>query len=230
MLTLAVDTSTQSGSVALLNSDSVLAECLINVGINHSETLLPAIEKILSVAGTEIAEVDLFALTVGPGSFTGLRVGASTVKGLALVADKPVVGVSSLDALALNVANSTILICPMLDARKKEVYTALYRPDRRGIPEKIVGEMVVDPETFLKDIDEEIIFLGDGARNYCELIKEILTDRSNFALSHLQYIKASAVGLLGMNKFIEGDILDIMTFTPQYLRLSEAEMRRVADK
>lgn len=230
MLTLAVDTSTQSGSVALLNSDSVLAECLINVGINHSETLLPAIEKILSVAGTEIAEVDLFALTVGPGSFTGLRVGASTVKGLALVADKPVVGVSSLDALALNVANSTILICPMLDARKKEVYTALYRPDRRGIPEKIVGEMVVDPETFLKDINEEVIFLGDGAINYCELIKEILTDRSYFALSHLQYIKASAVGLLGMNEFIEGDILDIMTFTPQYFRLSEAEMRRVADK
>ena len=230
MLTLAVDTSTQSVSVALLNSDSVLAECLINVGINHSETLLPAIERILSVTGTEIAEVDLFALTVGPGSFTGLRVGASTVKGLALAADKPVVGVSSMDALALNVANSTIAICPMLDARKKEVYTALYRPDRRGMPEKIVGEMVVEPETFLKGIDEEVIFLGDGARNYRGLIREILPDRSYFALSHLQHIKASAVGLLGMNKFIEGDILDIMTFTPQYLRLSEAEMKRIADK
>ncbi len=230
MLTLAVDTSTQSVSVALLNSDSVLAECLINVGINHSETLLPAIERILSVAGTEIAEVDLFALTVGPGSFTGLRVGAATIKGLALAADKPVVGVSSIDALALNVANSTITICPMLDARKKEVYTALYRPDGRGIPEKIVREMVVDPETFLKGIDEEAIFLGDGARNYSELIKGILPDRSYFALPHLQYIKASAVGLLGINKFIEGDILDIMTFTPQYLRLSEAEMKRVADK
>ncbi len=230
MLTLAIDTSTQSGSVALLNSDSVLGECLINVGINHSETLLPAIERILSVAGTEIAEVDLFALTVGPGSFTGLRVGASTVKGLALAANKPVVGVSSIDALALNVANSTITICPMLDARKKEVYTALYRPDRRGMPEKIVEEVVVDPETFLKGIDEEVIFLGNGARNYRGLIKEILPDRSYFALSHLQYIKASAVGLLGMNKFIGGDILDIMTFTPQYLRLSEAEMKRVADK
>ncbi|MDO9529460.1 MAG: tRNA (adenosine(37)-N6)-threonylcarbamoyltransferase complex dimerization subunit type 1 TsaB [Syntrophales bacterium] len=230
MLTLAVDTSTQSGSVALLNSDSVLAECLINVGINHSETLLPAIERILSVAGTEIAEVDLFALTVGPGSFTGLRVGVSTVKGLALAADKPVVGVSSIDALALNVANSTITICPMLDARKKEVYTALYRSRRRGMPEKIVGEMIVDPETFLKGIDEEVIFLGDGAINYCGLIKEILPDKSYFALSHLQYIKASTVGLLGMNKFIEGDVLDIMTFIPQYLRLSEAEMKRVAGK
>lgn len=230
MLILAVDTSTQSGSVALLDNDSVLVEYLINVGVNHSETLLPAIERILSVTGTEMAKVDLLVLTVGPGSFTGLRVGASTVKGLALAADKPVVGVSSMDALALNVANSAITICPMLDARKKEVYTALYRSDRSGMPKKIVGEMVVDPETFLKGIDYEVIFLGDGAINYCRLIKEILPDRSYFALPHLQYIKASAVGLLGINKFIEGDILDIMTFTPQYLRLSEAEIKRVADK
>jgi tRNA threonylcarbamoyladenosine biosynthesis protein TsaB len=230
MLILAVDTSTQSGSVALLKGDSVLAECLINVGINHSKTLLPAIERILSLGVAKIAEVDLFALTIGPGSFTGLRVGASTVKGLALGADKPVVGVSSMDALALNVANSTITICPMLDARKKEVYTALYRPDRGGIPEKIVEETVVDPETFLKGIDEDVIFLGDGARNYSGLIKEILPGRSYFALPQHQYIKASAVGLLGMNKFIEGDILDIMTFTPQYLRLSEAETKRGAGK
>ncbi len=212
-----------------MDSDSVLGEYLINMGINHSETLLPSIEKILSVTGTEIADVDLFALTVGPGSFTGLRVGASTVKGLALAADKPVVGVSSMDALALNVANSTITICPMLDARKKEVYTALYEPDRRGLPKKIAGEMVIDPEKFLKGIDAEVIFLGDGAISYCGLIKEILPDRSYFALPNLQYIKASAVGLLGMNKFIEGDILDIMTFTPQYLRLSEAETKRVAE-
>ena len=104
MLTLAIDTSTKTGSVALLDSSSVLAECLINVGMNPSETLLPVIERILSVAGVEIVGVDLLALTVGPGSFTGLRIGASTVKGLALAADKPVVGVSAMDALALNVA------------------------------------------------------------------------------------------------------------------------------
>ena len=225
MLTLAIDTSTKTGSVALLDSDSVLAECLINVGMNHSETLLPAIERILSVAGVEIVGVDLLALTVGPGSFTGLRIGASTVKGLALAADKPVVGVSAMDALALNVANSTITICPMLDAGKKEVYTALYMPGRRGIPEKIGREMVVDPEEFLKGIDEEVIFLGDGARNYFKLIKKILPDKSYFVLPHLQYIKASAVGFLGMNKFSEGETLDLMTFTPQYLRLSEAEVK-----
>lgn len=228
MLTLAIDTSTKTGSVALLRNDSILAECLINLGINHSETLLPTIKTILSVAGVETEEVALFAFTAGPGSFTGLRIGASTVKGLALATGKPVVGVSTMDALALNVANSTITICPMLDARKKEVYTALYRPSRDNLPEKIGRDRVVDPEEFLKGLNGDVIFLGDGVRNYVGLIKKILHGRSHFAPPHLQHVKASAVGLIGMKKFSKGDILDLIAFVPQYLRLSEAEMKNVA--
>lgn len=229
MLTLAIDTSTKTGSVALLKSASILAECFTNAGINHSETLLPTIETVLSVGGVEIGEVDLFALTTGPGSFTGLRIGASTVKGLALATGKPVVGVSTMDALALNVADSTITICPMLDARKREVYTARYRPVKNGMPEKLESEKVVDAEEFLKSLNEDVIFLGDGAKNYVGLIREILPDRSCFASPHLQYVKASAVGLIGMKKFSDGDILELMTFTPQYLRLSEAEVKKVAE-
>jgi tRNA threonylcarbamoyladenosine biosynthesis protein TsaB len=181
------------------------------------------VEKILSIAGVKIVEIDLFAFTVGPGSFTGLRICAGTVKGFVLATGKPVVGVSAMDALALNVANSTITICPMLNAGKKEIYTALYRPSRSGMPEKIRGERVVNPEEFLNGLDEEVIFLGDGVRKYAGLIGEILPDKSFFASHHLQYIKASAVGFIGVKKFNEGDTLDLITFAPQYLRLSEAE-------
>jgi len=226
MLTLAIDTSTKTGSVALLEYDCILAECLINVSINHSETLLPTIENVLSIAGVKIVEIDLFAFTAGPGSSTGLRISASTVKGLALATSKPVVSVSTMDALASNVANSTITICPMLDARKKEVYTALYRSSRSGILEKIDREKVVSPEKFLKSIKEDVIFLGDGARNHVRLIGEILPDKSYFAPSHLQYVRASAVGFIGTKKFNDGDTLDLATFTPQYLRVSEAESKR----
>ena len=226
MLTLAIDTSTKTASVALLRYDSILAECLINVSINHSVTLLPMIENILSTACVKIGEVDLFALTVGPGSFTGLRISAGAVKGLALATGKPVVGVCTVDALALNLADSAIIICPMLDAGRREVYTALYRPRRSGIPEKITGERVVGPEEFLKEVDEDVIFLGDGSTKYAKLIREILPDKSYFASPQLQYVRAFAVGLLGMKKFRKGDTLDLITLTPQYLRLSEAEIKR----
>lgn len=226
MLTFAIDTSAKTGCAALLKNDSILVECLVNVGINHSVTLLPMIENILSSAGIKIGEVDLFALTVGPGSFTGLRISAATIKGLALATGRPVVGVCTLDALALNLSGSTISICPMLDAGRKEVYTALYRPSSSGILKKIIKEKVISPEEFLKEINEDVIFLGDGSAKYDKLIMEILSGKAYFAYPRIQYVKASAVGLLGIKKFSEGDTLDLMTFTPQYLRLSDAEMKK----
>ena len=133
---LAMDTSQKTVSVALLADETILVDTFINRGINHSAVLLPAIEKACQMAGLTVDGVDLFALTIGPGSFTGLRIGASTVKGLALATGKPVVGISTLEALAQNGKSSTRLICPLLDAQKNQVYTAYYRVNADGWVER----------------------------------------------------------------------------------------------
>ncbi|MCK4534579.1 MAG: tRNA (adenosine(37)-N6)-threonylcarbamoyltransferase complex dimerization subunit type 1 TsaB [Syntrophobacterales bacterium] len=225
MITLAIDTSAGTTSVALLEDDSILAEFFMNSGRNHAETLLPVIEKLVASVGIKAGQVDLFAFTAGPGSFTGLRVGASTVKGLAFVLRKPVVGVCTLDALVLNVPDlylKDINVCPMLDAGRGEVYTALYAPSETGIYEKTLMECVVCPDEFLGSTDGEVIFLGDGAEKYRDTIGDVLPGRSFFMPPYLNHVKAYAVGLLGRKKFYDGDISDIMTVTPDYLRASYA--------
>ncbi len=237
MITLAIDTSSGTTSVALLEDDSILAELFMNSGRNHAETLLPAIEKLVASVGIKAEQkipfsgkvpfsgIDLFAFTVGPGSFTGLRVGASTVKGLAFVLRKPVIAVCTLDALVLNVPDlnlKDINICPMLDAGRKEVYAALYAPSETGIYQKTLTECVVCPEEFLGSMHGEVIFLGSGAEKYRGAIKEALPGRSFFMPPYLNHVKAYAVGLLGLKKFYDGDISDIMTVAPDYIRASYA--------
>jgi len=231
MFTLAIDTSTKTASIALLDDDTVLSEVLINLNLHHSVTLLPAIENLTKMAGITPARVDLLACTIGPGSFTGLRIGASTVKGLALATGSQVVGVSTLEALSLNILPSSMIICPMLDAGKKRVWTALYREGQEGIPEKIGKEVVTYIDKFLMDLDreKEIIFLGEGAVKYRSLIREVLPEGSFIASDHHQFISAAAVGMLGRRKFNDGDSLNFITFTPLYLRLSEAQGETVTE-
>jgi tRNA threonylcarbamoyladenosine biosynthesis protein TsaB len=225
MLILAIDTSTRTASISLLKNDEILSEIFINLGVNHSIVLLPALYDLCRLSCIEPSSIDLFVCTIGPGSFTGLRVGASTVKGLALAAGKPVVGVSTLDALAFNLIGSNMLICPILDAKKNQVYTALYRTGHDNVLEKTGNEKVTDIEEFLQSIGEETIFVGDGAIKYAGLIRGILRGRSYFASACNHYVRAAAVGLLGKIKYFEGDVLDLITFTPMYLRPSEAEMK-----
>jgi len=225
MLILAIDTSTRTASVSLLKNDDILSEIFINLGVNHSIALLPALYDLCTLSCVKPSSVDLFVCTIGPGSFTGLRIGASTVKGLALAAGKPVVGVSTLDALAYNLIGSKMLICPILDAKKTEVYTALYRTGDDNVLEKTGSERVTDIEEFLRSIDEETIFVGDGAIKYARLIDGIMPGRSHFASPCNQYVKAAAVGILGKKKYSGEDVLDLITFTPIYLRPSEAEMK-----
>ncbi|MGZ3596369.1 MAG: tRNA (adenosine(37)-N6)-threonylcarbamoyltransferase complex dimerization subunit type 1 TsaB [Syntrophales bacterium] len=226
MLTLAIDTSTKSASIALLRDSDILSESFFNLDVNHSLVLLPALEHLLRLSSIQAGEIDLFACTMGPGSFTGLRVGASTIKGLALATGKPIAGVSTLEALAFNIVSPEISICPMLDAKKDQVYTALYRTDRNYSLERIEGERVTDVRRFLQCIDEDVIFVGDGAAKYAGLISEMLPGKSYFASVCHQHVRAAVVGLLGKKKYSEGDILDSLTFAPAYLRASEAEMKR----
>jgi tRNA threonylcarbamoyladenosine biosynthesis protein TsaB len=225
MITLAIDTATKTAGVALLRDETILVEYFFNLPVNHSETILPAVHQGLSLAGIGIDGVDLFALTVGPGSFTGLRIGSSTVKGLALATGKPVVGVSTLEALAYNAIEYTGVICPMLDARKGEIYAALYRANGDGLFDVVMEEKAATPGEFLHRIDGEALFLGDGLTEHAEQIREKLSGRARFAPSNRQAVRASSVALIGRIKLSRGERLDVVTFVPRYLRRSEAEVR-----
>jgi tRNA threonylcarbamoyladenosine biosynthesis protein TsaB len=225
MITLAIDTATRTAGVALLHDETVLVEYFFNVSVNHSETVLSAVHQGLALAGIGIDGVDLFALTVGPGSFTGLRIGASTVKGLALTTGKPVVGVSTLEALAYNAIECQALICPMLDARKGEVYAALYRANREGLFDVVLEEEVTTPGQFLDRIEGEPLFLGDGFIEHAERIRDRFQGRARFAPPNRQWVRASSAALIGMKRYGKGDRLDVATFVPRYLRRSEAEIR-----
>ncbi len=222
---LALDTSSKTVGVALLQDRDVLVETFFNLGINASLLLMPAIEKVLRDAELSVEGIDLWACTLGPGSFTGLRIGISTVKGLALATGRPVVGVSTLKALAFNGIQADRLLCPMMDAQRGQVYTALYRPEPDFCLQRIGEERLVGLDAFLPTIDEKVLFLGDGAITYRERIQEMLPGRSSFAAPHLHAVRASAVGLLGMGQYERGEVLDLLTFAPQYLRLSEAEVK-----
>ena len=230
MLTLAMDTAAGTVGLALLDGEVILAELCLNLGRHHAEVLLPALDRLCSLAGTGIERVDLICCTTGPGSFTGVRMGASTVKGLALATGKPVVGVSTLEALAMNALPSSALICPMLDARKNQVYAALYREGKKGLPEPVRPEVLTDIQPFLEGLGEDVVFLGDGATRYETLIGETLPGRFVRASGIHQGIRASAVGLIGLERYNKGDILNSFTFLPRYLRPSEAEVNKQLGK
>jgi tRNA threonylcarbamoyladenosine biosynthesis protein TsaB len=230
MITLAIDTSTRSAGIALLKDDDVVAEYFFRLQVTHSERVLPAVEAILSAAGVGIEEVRLFAVTHGPGSFTGLRVGAGLAKGMALGTGGNIVGVSTLDALAQNLAFASHLVCPVLDARKGQVYTSLYRPSRSGGLEKIEPDQAVDPSVFLEKIREPVVFIGDGVPVYGPLIREMLPSCAFFAPAHLQFIRPSAIALLGLERYRRGERDDLLTFAPRYLRRSEAEIRSAGER
>lgn len=224
MLTLALDTTSKSASAALVRDGSIVAEFLINADINHSETVMPAVSAVLEIAGTGLDEVDFFSFALGPGAFTGLRIGAGIIKGLALGTGKPVVGVSSLDALARNYCSDVqgALLCPMLDAKRDEVYTAVYERTAAGWT-KVIADKVTGPREFLGQLQGSYAFLGDGTFRYEGLIRELLPGRHTLLPEALGHIRASAVGLLGLEEFSRGNVLDLVTFTPVYLRTSPAE-------
>jgi tRNA threonylcarbamoyladenosine biosynthesis protein TsaB len=234
MLLLALETSTMTGSVALVEAplpeggpcggEKILAEYTVNLPGTHSERLMPAIDRILQEASLSIGNIQGIALAWGPGSFTGLRIGASTVKGLAYALRVPVVGVPTLDALAQNVRFASYPICPVLDARKKEVYAALFRGDGEGNLQKIGEDWVVSPEKLCSRIAEKTVFLGSGTEVYGETFKKNLGPLALFAPPELSLPRAVHIARLSLPKFQAGRTLDIFSFTPVYVRRSEAEI------
>lgn len=224
MKILAIDTSQKTVSVAVIVDDMLRADIFIHNGRHHSEILLPAVEQVFRLAGLQPDEIDFFAVTIGPGSFTGLRIGVATIKGLALSTGKPVVGVSTLEALVLNAPLvGQQVICPMLDARKNQIYTALYRLDAGKVMKRIMVEQVVDVDRWLKELKGDIFFLGDGAVKYAERIHSLYTSAACIAEGHRNHVRAAAVAVLAQDQFRQGQRLDLLTFIPCYLRSSEAE-------
>jgi tRNA threonylcarbamoyladenosine biosynthesis protein TsaB len=221
--TLALDTSSPSISAALLRGDEVAAEAHADASRHHAETIISIVDGVLRSSLLTIREVDLFAVTTGPGAFTGLRVGISTVKGFAYALGKPVVGVSALNALAHNAADSPATVCAMIDAKHSLVYTALYRTCEGSGVVGIGGESAVKPAEFLSTLTGEVVFVGDGARFYELLIRGALSGRARLVPVEYDRIKAGTVGLIGLKKFHVGDIVNAMAMTPWYIRQSYAE-------
>jgi tRNA threonylcarbamoyladenosine biosynthesis protein TsaB len=223
---LGIETTTWVGSLAVVDDKTVVGEYTLNVIGTHSSRLLPALDHLLMSTGLDLSRIDALAVSLGPGSFTGLRIGASTAKGLALAGNKPVVGIPTLDALAQSFRGVEAIICPMLDARKQEVYTALYRSNRSDSLEKLTPDLAVSPKRFLENIDEEVLFLGDGSVLYRPLIERIMGRKASFAPTHLHHPRAAIIALLGWEKAMRGEFLDASTFTPIYVRPSDAELNK----
>ncbi|MCX5822635.1 MAG: tRNA (adenosine(37)-N6)-threonylcarbamoyltransferase complex dimerization subunit type 1 TsaB [Deltaproteobacteria bacterium] len=224
MITLAIECATQTVGIAFLDQKKILAELYLDTGGGHAEVLLPALEKLFFLTGLTTERIDLLVCTTGPGSFTGVRIGVSTIKGLALATGKPIVGVSTLEALAMNVFPSRKLICPLLDARKNQVYAGLYRVGPDGYPEAVAPDRLTDIESLVKTlVAEEVDFVGEAAVLYQQQIFEGRARGSTLQTCRCCRLNASAVGLIGLHRYQHGRIEDPLTFSPRYLRLSEAE-------
>lgn len=225
MKILAIETATVAGSIAILDdTEGLVGEVRTDVKIVHAERLMPSIEWLLSSSMVSVEDIDAFAVSIGPGSFTGLRIGLSTVKGFAYASGKPVAAVPTLDAFARTLPFCSHTVCPMLDARKDEVYAALYNWED-GAVKKIMPETAVSPGELLKDIKGPVVFMGDGARKYRELITDTLKENAVFAPASRMSPSASSVAEIAVEKIKHGDIADTVSLTPFYIRRSEAEVR-----
>ena len=217
---MALETSTLAGGVALLDGERVIGESLLDVRITHSERLMPAIDRLLRDAGWTPASLEGLAVAVGPGSFTGLRIGLSAVKGLAWALSLRVAAVPTLDALAAALPFAAHPVCPVLDARKDEVYCSLYHWDG-GAMRRQLDYLALAPEALAARLTEPTILLGDGAH-------AIASRHARLAPPHRRMPSAAAVGVLGLARFRAGDIVSAGELSPFYLRPLEAELKRRA--
>ena len=222
---LTIDTSTSTCSVALTIGERLVSESLINLGKTHASQLLLMADAALAEAGLGIRDLDGIGVSLGPGSFTGLRVGLATVKGLALAAGKPVYGFSSLAMLALNLPWAAHPVCTMFDAKKKEVYAALY--NCRDLPLPLIDDCVESPDNFIERLEGVTVFVGEGALAYREMIVARLGEKALFAppFSHLP--RASRGALLARGAYLRGETISPVALLPCYLRASEAEVAKL---
>lgn len=228
MRILGLESSGLVASVAIASEDTLLAEYTVNFKKTHSQTLLPMLDEIVGMIELDLAEVDAIAVTAGPGSFTGLRIGSATAKGLGLALGKPIIAIPTIDSLAYNLYGTSKLICPIMDARRDQVYTGLYefKEDKLIIisPQKAVAmDEIIDE---INSIGKETIFLGDGVPIHRDRIKERMKVGYNFAPLHMNRQRAGAIAALGMEYYKMGRVETAAQHQPIYLRMSQAERER----
>jgi len=236
MKILAIDSSGLTASVAVAEDDSLISEYTVNYKKTHSQTLLPMLDEVRRMAEIDLDSLDAIAISNGPGSFTGLRIGSATAKGLGLALDKPLVEVSTLEALAFNLCGVSGNICPIMDARRDEVYTGVFSFTVNGdknftydfntiIPpvplgiEELIGK--------LNELGESVIFTGDGIDVYKDIIADKMTVPYSFAALIGNRQRAGSVALLAMRMLKEGKTVSADDSAPVYLRLSQAERERL---
>ena len=230
MRILALDSSGLVATVAVVEEDKTLAEYTVNYKKTHSQTLLPMLDEIVKMTELDLASIDAIAVAGGPGSFTGLRIGSATAKGLGLALGKPLIHIPTVDALAWNLWGTASLVCPIMDARRNQVYTGIYT-FREGKLVVLESQMAVGIEELaerLKKYEGTVIFLGDGVPVHREkLEKDLLAGWDIlFAPPHMSHQRAASVGALGIQYYKEGKTETAAEHKPDYLRLSQAERER----
>ena len=226
---IALESSGMTASAAIAEQGKIIAEYSVNNKLTHSQTLLPMIDEMFRTAGVDRKEIEAVALTGGPGSFTGLRIGSATAKGIALTLDVPVIAVPTLEALAWNVIGRDTVICPMMDARRSQVYTGIYRTSGFSM-ETVEDQMAVAIEDIISRLNalvEKVTLLGDGADAYEEDLREGLTIPWEMAPTHLSRPRAGAVAMCAFEYQRQGKAVNGAEHRPVYLRPSQAERVRM---
>ena len=228
MKILGLDSSGIVASVAIVEDDVLIAEYTVNYKKTHSQTLLPMLDEIAKMTEFDLNSIDAIAVAAGPGSFTGLRIGSATAKGLGLALKKPLIAIPTVEGLAYNLYDISGLICPIMDARRKQVYTGIYRFTDHQL--KVVeDQMAVPMETVIEKLNqygEAVTFLGDGVPVFHELIAEKMTVPYSFAPAHVNKQRAAAVAALGEIYYRQEKTETAMEHVPDYLRVSQAERER----
>ena len=227
MKILGIESASLVASVAVVSDGLVTAEYTVDFKKTHSQTLLPMIDEVTRMLELDLHEFDAIAVSGGPGSFTGLRIGSATAKGLGLALNKPLIHVPTLDATAYNLFGASGLICPIMDARRNQVYTGIYRFEREF--ETVMDQDAMDMGELigkLNGMGERVIFLGDGVPVYEKQISEKMTVPYDLAPAHVNRQRAASVAALGAVYFAEGKTETAMEHKPDYLRKSQAERER----
>lgn len=228
MKILGLDSSGLVASVAVLEDDNLCAEYTVNFKKTHSQTLLPMLDVIAEMIQLDLSTVDGIAVAAGPGSFTGLRIGSATAKGLGLALKKPLLAVPTLDALAYNLYDAGGIVCPIMDARRNQVYTGIYEFCNHEM-EIIKKQSAMDVKDLVEELNalgKPVIFLGDGVPVYRKVLEEQMQVPYSFAPAHLNKQRAGAVASLGAKYFAEGKVQTAVEHQPDYLRVSQAERER----
>ena len=229
MKILALDSSGLVAGVAVTEDDNLLGEYTINYKKTHSQTLLPMLDEVAKMIELDLNTIDVIAVSAGPGSFTGLRIGSATAKGLALALNKQIVSVPTVDALAYNLWGCREQVCPLMDARRNQTYTGLYRFDGNQM-EIIKPQCAVGIDEIIAEVNklgQAVVFLGDGVAVFETYIRENCTVPFTFAPAHVNKQRAGAVAALGEIYYTEGKTETAEEHRPDYLRLSQAERERL---